>query len=42
MSLVNNGVMSLWKTDGMDQGNLIYVYGSLEDHGHNNKSIKIL
>jgi hypothetical protein len=25
MSLVINGVVSFWKTDNMDQGNLIYV-----------------
>jgi hypothetical protein len=32
-----NRVVSLWKTDSMDQGNLIYIYDSLEDHGHNSE-----
>jgi hypothetical protein len=36
---VINGVVSLWKTDSMDQDNLIYVLGSLEDHGHNIKDL---
>jgi hypothetical protein len=34
-----NGVVSLWKTDSMDQGNLIYVWGSLEDYDHNSKNL---
>jgi hypothetical protein len=34
MSLVINGVVSLRKTDNMDQGNIIYIWGSLEDYGH--------
>jgi hypothetical protein len=36
---VINGVISLWKTDSIDQGNIIYVWGLLEDHGH---TVKIL
>jgi hypothetical protein len=34
---VINGVVSLWKTDSMDQGNIVYVWSSLEDHDHNSK-----
>jgi hypothetical protein len=34
---VINGVVSLWKTDNMDQGSIIYVWGSLEDRDHNSK-----
>jgi hypothetical protein len=39
---VINGVVSLWKTDNMDQGNIIYVWSSLENHGHNSKFLTIL
>jgi hypothetical protein len=36
-----NDVVSLWKTDSMDQGNITYVWGSLEDHDHNSKYLTI-
>jgi hypothetical protein len=36
-----NEVVSLWKTDSMDQGNITYVWGSLEDHDHNSKYLTI-
>jgi hypothetical protein len=39
---VINRVVSLWKTDNMNQSNKIYVWGSLEDHGHTVKSKQLV